>query len=166
MELEQIEKNFGIRIARNGTWFHEDGPIRRIELVKLFAMSLSRLDNGEYWLVTPTERGRIIVDDVPFVAVEMTVEGVGEEQVLMFRTNLDEWVEAGPDHPIWIEDFPQTGESIPYIEVREGLAARILRSVYYEMVDRCVPQGPTGEEAGVGIWSHKHFFMLSGPLGA
>ncbi len=94
------EQSFDIRIARDGTWFHEGGPIRRIELVKLFASVLRRDDAGGFWLVTPVERGRIIVEDTPFVAVEMTASGNGDEQVLSFRTNLDEWVEAGPEHPI------------------------------------------------------------------
>lgn len=154
------ERNYGLRIARDGTWYHDGDPIRRIELAKLFATVLRRDDAGDYWLITPVERGRIIVEDVPFVAVEMTASGEGEKQVLSFRTNLDEWVDAGADHPIRVAHNPETDEPVPYIEVRTGLEARVVRPVYYELVDRCVPDGPTGKEAEVGVWSNGSFFVL------
>jgi hypothetical protein len=152
------EEAYDIRIARDGTWYHEGDPIRRIELAKLFATVLRRDEAGDYWLITPAERGRIRVEDVPFVAVEMAVRGEGEDQVLSFRTNLDEWVEAGPDHPIRVVHKPDTGEPAPYVLVRQGLEARIERSVFYEMVDRAVPNGKN--EVEVGVWSRKTFFAL------
>ena len=88
-----------IRIAGDGTWFHEGCPIGRLPLVKLFA-SVLRREDGDYWLVTPVEKARITVDDVPFIAVEMEAEGNGEAQRLRFRTNLDEWVSADAAHPL------------------------------------------------------------------
>ena len=94
--------DFGIRIAKDGTWYHNGLPFRRMPLVKLFATVLKRAENGDYLLVTPVERGTIEVEDAPFVAVEMTAEGEGREQMLKFRTNLDEWVTADADHPIWL----------------------------------------------------------------
>lgn len=159
------ERRYDIRIARDGTWFHEGDPIRRIELVKLFASVLRRDDAGDYWLVTPAERGRILVEDVPFQAVEMTARGEGEDQILSFRTNVDDWVEAGPDHPIRVIEHPATGEPSPYIEIRQGLEARIARSVFYEMVERSVPKGPD-REASIGVWSRRVFFALGGQPGA
>lgn len=159
------EHCYDIRIARDGTWYHEGDPIRRIELAKLFSTVLRRDEAGDYWLITPVERGRIAVEDVPFVAVEMTVDGEGEEQVLSFRTNLDHWVEAGPDHPIRVVEDPETGEPTPYIGIRDRLEARILRPVFYDMVER----SETVERAGaaeVGIWSRKVFFALGRLPGA
>ena len=88
-----------IRIAGDGTWFHEGCPIGRLPLVKLFA-SVLRREDGDYWLVTPVEKARIVVDDVPFIAVEMEAEGKGAGQRLRFRTNLDEWVSADAVHPL------------------------------------------------------------------
>lgn len=161
------EQRFDIRIARDGTWYHEGGPIKRIELSKLFATVLRRDEAGDYWLVTPVERGRIVVDDVPFVAVEMTASGRGEDQVLSFRTNLDDWVEAGPEHPIRVAHDPESGEPTPYIDIRMGLEARIARSVYYDMVNHCATtNGPEGEEAEVGVWSNGRFFVLGRLSGA
>src|SRR5689334_20445331 len=78
-----------MRIARDGTWFYRGTPINRVPLVKLFASVLRREADGSYWLVTPAERGRVIVEDAPFVAVAVDREGEGPKQRLIFRTNLD-----------------------------------------------------------------------------
>src|ERR671923_724979 len=86
---QQFCGDIDIRIGRDGTWFYHGSPIGRKPLVKLFASVLRREANGEYWLVTPAERGRVEVEDAPFVAVELAVEGSGYDQVLRFRTNLD-----------------------------------------------------------------------------
>jgi hypothetical protein len=123
---------------------YHDSPIRRLPLVKLFA-SVLRHENGEYWLVTPVERGRIEVEDAPFVAVEVKAEGEGEAQSLSFRTNLDEWVTAGPDHPIRVAFAAGTGEPSPYIQVKGGLEALLARPVFYELAERAVkPWRPDG----------------------
>ena len=103
-----------MRIARDGAWFYRGSPIGRLPLVKLFASVLRREADGSYWLVTPAERGRIEVEDVPFLAVELTVAGEGRGQQLIFRTNLDDIVTAGPDHPLRVETAA-SGEPAPYI---------------------------------------------------
>ena len=115
--------DLGMQIARDGTWFYLGSPIGRLPLVKLFASVLRREADGRYWLVTPAERGRVEVEDVPFVAVAVTVEGEGRDQRLIFRTNLDEFVTAGPDNPLRVETAA-SGEAAPYILVRDGLEAR------------------------------------------
>jgi uncharacterized protein len=156
--------DFGIAIGRDGTWYYHGSPIGRKPLVKLCASVLRRGDDGGYWLVTPVERGRIAVEDAPFVAVEVAAEGAGRTQVLRFRTNLDDEVEAGPDHPIRVDHDPESGAPSPYVHVRGGLEARILRPVFYHLVE-------LGEEATVdgvpsfGVWSGGRFFPL-GPVEA
>lgn len=155
---------FGIRIARDGTWFYLGSPIGRKPLVKLFSTVLRREDDGSFWLVTPVERGLIEVEDAPFTAVELQVEGTGRNQVLRFRTNLDDWVEAGPDHPIRVETNPATGEPSPYILVRDRLEALILRPVFYQLVEI----GEETEEGGtprLGVWSKGTFFTLGSLAG-
>lgn len=131
----QMCGDIDIRISRNGAWHYMGSPIGRQPLVKLFASVLERDESGEYWLVTPAEMCRIRVDDAPFTAVEMTVAGSGAGQTLQFRTNLDENVTAGPDHPLRVETDPGTGEPAPYIAVRDGLDALIVRSVFYDLVE-------------------------------
>src|SRR5215813_13590219 len=78
--------DLNMRIARDGTWFYRGSPIGRLALVKLFASVLRREQDGSYWLVTPAERGRIEVEDVPFLAVALTSQSEGREQQLIFRT--------------------------------------------------------------------------------
>lgn len=145
--------DFGIRIGRDGTWHYRGSPIGRMPLVKLFASVLHRREDG-FWLITPAERGRIEVEDAPFVAVELAVEGEGRDRSLAFRTNLDERATAGPDHPIRVM-HASDGEPRPYIEIRDGLEALIVRSVFYELVE-------LGEEKDgrFGVWSTGTFFPL------
>src|SRR5712672_4674282 len=85
-----------IRIAADGTWFYLKTPIGRPALVRLFSSVLKR-EGEKFFLVTPVEKVGITVDDAPFLAVEMKVDGEGDGRVLSFRTNVDDWVACGPD---------------------------------------------------------------------
>lgn len=147
-----------MRIGRDGTWYYQGSPIGRKELVCLFASVLKHTEDGEYWLITPAEMGRIQVEDAPFVAVQMYCCN-GGHQVLSFRTNIDECVTAGADNPIRVVFDPQTGEPRPYILVRKGLEARIERSVYYELVAYGHEEDINGERV-FGVWSSGTFFPL------
>lgn len=148
-----------MRIARDGTWFYLGTPIGRPALVKLFASILRRDEAGDYWLVTPVERARILVEDAPFTAVELSIEGAGHTQSLRFRTNLDEHVIADIDHPIRVRHDGASGEPRPYILVRPGLDALIARSVYYQLVEAGVEERQSGEKV-FGVWSQSRFFAL------
>jgi hypothetical protein len=150
-----------MRIARDGTWFYRGSPIGRLALVKLFASVLRRERDGSYSLVTQAERGRIEVEDVPFLAVALTVQGEGREQELIFRTNLDDIVTAGPDNPLRIETAAN-GEPAPYILVRDDLEARLARSVFYDLVELGI-QAPIRETRQFGVWSRGRFFLLGEP---
>lgn len=156
--------DFGIAIGRDGTWYYHGSPIGRKPLVKLFASVLRREEDGEYWLVTPVERGRILVKDAPFTAVEVTAEGSGKEQILRLRTNLDDEIEVGPEHPIRVDHDLASGEPSPYVHVRGRLEARILRPVFYHLVD-LGDEGSIDGEATYGVWSKGKFFPL-GPVEA
>ena len=107
-------------IRRDGTWLYRGSPISRKELVCLFASVLKREADGSFWLETPAERGRIEVEDAPFVAVELDWTGDGRQQALSFRTNIDQVVTAGPDHPIRVAHDILTCEPTPYLRVRPG----------------------------------------------
>lgn len=142
-----------MRIDRTGQWFHEGSPIGRKELVKLFASVLKKDENGDYWLQTPVEKGRIQVDDAPFMAVIMNAEGSGQDQVLHFQTNVGDTMSAGPDYPIRVETDPHTGQPSPYVLVRDNLEAKITRPVFYDLVELGV------EHDGLfGLWSGGVFF--------
>ncbi len=150
---------FDIRINRDGLWFYHGTPIGRRELVKLFASVLRRDSDGRYLLETPAEKGVIEVEDVPFVAVELTIDGAGRNQKLIFRTNIDENVVADADHALRIVIDPATGEPSPYIGMRDGLAARLARPVYYELVELGGEETINGETQ-FGVWSAGTFFVL------
>ncbi|MEZ5832779.1 MAG: DUF1285 domain-containing protein [Dongiaceae bacterium] len=153
-----------MRIARDGTWFYRGTPINRKPLVKLFSTVLRRENDGEYWLVTPAERGRIAVEDAPFTAVEVAAAGAGRDQVLTFRTNLDEFVIVDCDHPIRVAHQRNAtnqpgGEPRPYVLVRPGLEALILRAVFYHLVELGEVRRIEGVEQ-LGVWSQGQFFAL------
>ncbi len=146
-------------IKRDGTWLFRGSAIQRKELVCLFASVLKRGDDGSFLLETPAERGRIEVEDAPFVAVELDWTGDGRHQTLSFRTNVDQVVTAGPDHPIRVAHDLLTCEPTPYILIRQGIEARINRAVYYELVALAVPEW-VGCRRMLGVWSRGRFFSL------
>ncbi len=155
-----------MRIARDGTWYYRGSPINRKPLVKLFSTVLRREDDGTHWLVTPAERGRVVVEDAAFTAVEVMASGSGRDQVLHFRTNVDDMVTADATHPIHVEPQRDRLESAPYIRVRPGLVAAapglealILRSVYYHLIEMG-EVGVSDGRAAFGVWSSGVFFSL------
>lgn len=149
------EEHYGIKILKNGDWLYQGTPIKRHNLVKLFASALKRDDKGDYWLITPAERGRIEVEDAPFLAVEMLAQGKDKDQVLRFRTNMDEWVEANAQHPLRITNDPINGELSPYVMARDKMEARIVRSVYYDLMKLAIEKNDV-----FGIWSNGVFFAV------
>ncbi len=124
-----------MEIRADGTWFYLGTPIGRMPLVQLFSTVLRKDEDGKTYLVTPVEKVGIRVVDAPFVAVEVDVSGQGEAQVLTFRTNVGDVVEAGPDHPLRFVDEDGTGGLKPYLHVRGRLEALVARPVMYELAE-------------------------------
>lgn len=141
-----------MRIAADGTWFHEGTIIARPAMVRLFANILRREPDGRHVLVTPVEKLDIDVDDAPFVATEVKSEGSGQTRRLAFRLNTGDVVLAGPKHALSVEDRGH-GEH-PYLHVRGGLDALIARPVFYELAELALA------ENAVGLWSDGAFFAL------
>ncbi len=147
-----------MRIARDGTWFHEGTPIGRPGMVKMFSSILKR-EGDRYFLVTPVEKVGIVVDDAPFLAVDFTAEGAGPDQLLFRSTKTDEDVLAGPDHPIRVSRDPVTGEPSPYVHVRAGMEALIDRKTFYRLVELGTQEGIDGT-GWFGVWSAGVFFPM------
>ncbi|HZB93376.1 MAG TPA: DUF1285 domain-containing protein [Stellaceae bacterium] len=154
--------HFDITIARDGTWHYRGSPIHRLPLVRLFSTVLRREADGSFWLQTPAERGRITVEDAPFVAVELSRSGEGQQQELIFRTNIDDTVAADEAHPLRVVNDSATGPR-PYVLVRNGLEARLTRPVFYELVE-LGREERVGDATLFGVWSKGRFFPL-GRLG-
>jgi uncharacterized protein len=147
-----------MRIAADGTWYYLKSPIGRPALVKLFASVLKR-EGDKYFLVTPVEKCGIVVEDAPFLAVELKVETQAGRRILHFRTNVDDWVACGPGHPLRFEPEPEPGGLKPYLHVRANLWAKVTRALFYDLVE-------LGEERDVGgvsmfgIASDLEFFAM------
>ena len=133
-----------IRIASDGTWYHEGRAFTRMALVRLFSTVLRR-EGDSYYLVTPREKLTIEVEDAPFLAIDFETRGEGFSREIGFRTNTDDVVFAGPGHPVWIER--EASGPKPYVHVRGGLNALIARSVYYPLVE-------LAQESDGHLWLH------------
>lgn len=131
-----------MRIASDGTWLYQKTPIGRPALVKLFSTVLKR-EGDSYFLVTPVEKVGIVVEDAPFMAVELAVAQNAAGAVLKFRTNVDEWVEAGPGHALRFEEDATNSGLKPLLHVRADLWAKVTRALFYDLVE-------LGQERQVG----------------
>ena len=123
-----------MHILRNGKWTYMGSEIKRPAMIKLFSNIIRLDDDGHYYLVTPVEKVRIKVDDVPFVAVSMNKikdEGVN---CLSFTTNVQDEVTLSKENPIEIV-ISDNDEPSPYITIRNNLKALISRSVYYDLIN-------------------------------
>ena len=147
--------NSDMRIARDGTWFHQGSPIGRPAMVRAFSRILRREPDGGYVLVTPVEKLDIEVEDAPFVAVELKAEGDGRDATLAFRLNTGEMVTASAEHPLRFVEHEDGAH--PYVHVRGGLEALIARSIYYELAERAL----AGDDATPGVWSAGAFFPIA-----
>jgi hypothetical protein len=147
-----------MRIARDGTWFYNGTPIGRPALVQLFA-SVLRKDPERFVLVTPVERVGIIVEDAPFLGVELLREGAGADQVLRLRTNVDDWVEISEANPLKFVSGDSDGLK-PYALVRGELWALLKRALFYDLAAWGEPRDLDGE-AYFGVWSRGAFFPMA-----
>jgi len=147
------ERDIDMRIDRAGDWYYNGSKIQRQRMVALFS-SVLRREEEQYFLVTPGEKLRITVENVPFVALLLRVEGQGSEQQLIFTDNCGNQTTAGSENPVWME--AGDAEPLPYVMVRDNLPALIARPVYYQMADLLSEQ-----HGAHGLWSSGHFFPLA-----
>jgi hypothetical protein len=144
-----------MRIAADGTWFYMNSPIGRKPLVQLFASVLRHDEDRRFYLVTPVEKVGIRVDDAPFTAVRMSVEGEGVDQVIHFETNVDDAVTVDQAHPLRFATEHGTGGLKPYVLVRARLEALVTRALFYDLA-----AVGTVIEGWFGVWSAGRFFPM------
>jgi hypothetical protein len=152
--------DIGMAIRADGTWTYQGSPIGRTALVRLFASVLRRDADGRHYLVTPFEKVDVAVEDAPFMAVEMQVDGAGTSQQISFRTNVDDIVACGPQHPLRFALEPGSGGLKPYLLVRGRLEALVTRALYYDLVELAVPRRDL-EPDQLGIWSGGAWWELA-----
>jgi len=146
-----------MRIARDGTWYHQGSPIGRLPMVRLFSTVLRREADGSFVLVTPVEKLSIAVEDAPFVAIAVHGEGVGQDRKIAFTLNTGDPVVADKEHPLRFRDSDDGPH--PYVLVRAGLEALIARPVYYELAEWALAEN----RAPLGLWSEGAFFSFEPP---
>lgn len=154
------EDRFDIHIDRNGQWFHQGAPMKRVALAKLFATVLHYdIDRNEYWLVTPHEQGRITVEDVPYVIVDCDIQNkqnIGD--VITVRTNLDEVVEIGPENAL-VYDHEK---SLPYVVIRNNARARLNRQTRQYLIEHALNNNGMDDATGaLFIHSHGKKFVIA-----
>jgi hypothetical protein len=147
--------DINMRIAADGLWFYMNSPIGRMPLVKLFSSVLRLDDDGKYYLVTPVEKCGITVDDAPFLAIRMRVEGEGAARVIHFETQVEEEVAVGQEHPLRFADEPGTGGLKPYVLIRRNLEALVSRALFYDLVALGSIEGEW-----FGVWSSGLFYPM------
>ena len=180
-----VERDFDMRIAADGRWYHEGGLIKRDGLVKLFASVLEVDKTGQHWLRTPVEFGRIEVEDAPFIIISVRAEGSGATRNLTLTDNLDRDHLLGPDRPLVFRPHPDThsdansgdqsdidtdtdsgdhsgdhsgaGDTRPYLQLDGGLLARLSRPAWYELAEMADDENAAGAP---GLWSAGRFFVL------
>ncbi len=148
-----------MRIAADGTWFYCGTPIGRPALVKLFASILKR-EGDNYFLVTPVEKCGIVVEDAPFMAVELQAGEGAAGRELRFRTNMDDWVTCGPGHSLRFETEAATGGIKPYVHVRSDLWAKVTRALWYELVELGEVRAADGTQM-FGVASAGEFYPVA-----
>ncbi len=131
----QEEGDSGMRIAADGTWYHDGSPITRGAMVRAFSGLLTRDEDGANWLVTPFQKLRIEVEDACFIATDCRVV----EDGIAFRLNTDDLVVAGPDHPLRAAGDPEAPAL--YVHVRRGCEARLNRSTYEQLAEIALARG-------------------------
>ena len=149
--------DIGMRIRADGVWLYQNSPIGRKPLVRLFSTVLRKDADGRTYLVTPAEKVDVAVDDAPFLAVEMEVAGGGRDQLLTFRTNVDDVVRCGPANPLRFAVEPAAGGLKPYLLVRGRLEALLTRALYYDLVELAEQHGDD-----LVVWSGGMAFPLVG----
>ncbi len=147
--------DIGMAIRRDGVWMYQGSPIGRKPLVRLFSTVLRKDADGRTYLVTPAEKVDVAVEDAPFLAVEMEVSGEARDQVLTFRTNVDDVVRCGLEHPLRFEVEDSSEGLKPYLLVRGRLEALLTRAIYYDLVELAVTEGES-----FGVWSSGQFYVM------
>ena len=150
-------EDFEIHIASDGRWFHQGGEIKRISIVKLFASVLSLDNDGKYWLTTPSEKGEITVEDAPFIIVKLNLlkSGGKARPKLQMVDNIERKFIVDSSHSVFFRNN-KNKEQIPYLNLNDGLTAKINRPVYYELMNM-VTQNSKGD---TGVWSAEEFVIL------
>ena len=133
---KNIIKKFPIKIKSNGEWLYQNNLIKKKALIKLFSSVLVADEKGDFYLETPAEKGKIEVEDSPFVIKTFVIKGLNKNQEIIFKTNIGEEIILSKKNPLFYKKSKKN--FIPYINIRKNINAKILRTVYYQLIHKFV----------------------------
>ena len=133
---KNIIKKFPIKIKSNGEWLYQNNLIKKKTLIKLFSSVLVADEKGNFYLETPVEKGKIEVEDSPFVVTTFVIKDLNKNQEIIFKTNIDEEIILSKKNPLFYKEYKQS--FIPYVVIRKNINAKILRSVYYQLINKFI----------------------------
>jgi hypothetical protein len=127
--------------------------MQRDRLKKLFSTALHYdPKKNDYWLVTPHEQGRVIVEDVPFIITDFDWDG----HALTLKSNLDHVTSPGADNPIYLKN------NLPYCNVANHIPARLNRQVREKLIDVALSQnGYNGDDDTLYLNANDHAHPLA-----
>lgn len=143
-----LSGDIDIRIDAEGRWFHEDSPIQRDAIVRLFASILRREDDGDYYLVTPGEKWRISVQRHPLMITDC--ERRGDDLFATLNTGRTWRVDSA--HPLFIDP---DSEDVAAIRLPHGLSALCTRAAWLRLVELAEER-----EGAIGVSSDGEWFPL------
>jgi len=135
-QKKNIIKKFPIKIKSNGEWLYQNTIIKKKALIKLFSSVLVADGKGNFYLETPAEKGKIQVEDSPFIIISFDIKSLNKNQEIIFKTNIGEEIVLSKKNFLFYKKYKQS--FIPYIVIRKNINAKILRSVYYQLINKFI----------------------------
>ena len=135
-QKKNIIKTFPIKIKSNGEWLYKNNLIQKKALIKLFSSVLVADEKGNFYLETPAEKGKIEVEDSPFIIISFDIKSLNKNQEIIFKTNIGEEIVLSKKNFLFYKKYKQS--FIPYIVIRKNINAKILRSVYYQLINKFI----------------------------
>ncbi len=151
-----LSGDIDIEIKRSGEWWYQGEPIKRQQIANLFSTIL-KMEEDDYFLVTPNEKWRIQVECVPFLISGMEEEGEGRSRIIVFTTLTGDCFALDKNHPIQFSG--QAEDRVPIVVVRGSLTGLLSRPVYYRLAELAETVSLNGETQ-LGVYSANTFFAL------
>jgi hypothetical protein len=130
--------DIGMEIREDGSWWHDGSPIRRSELVQLFASILRLEEDQQYYLVTPVEKVIVSVALHPLRIIDAEPLAGHSPEVLILTLNTGGQIPLDQRHTLTPE--PRAADAA-YVTLDNGLTALFTRAAWYRLVNQADEKG-------------------------
>ena len=130
--------DIGMEIREDGSWWHDGSPIRRSELVQLFASILRLEADQQYYLVTPVEKVIVSVALHPLRIIDAEPLAGHSPEVLILTLNTGGQIPLDQRHTLTPE--PRAADAA-YVTLDNGLTALFTRAAWYRLVNQADEKG-------------------------